>query len=381
MNKKPLLNSAEARRLAKEHGTPLYVYRKNIIQKAFRLLHGSIPFPRTKVFYACKANAHAGILKVLKQEGACIEAVSIGEVRAALSAGFPASRISYTCSNISLEELLAVMKTGVRVHLDSLNQIAWWGEAKPNSKISIRVNRGFGAGENPHIVTGGKESKFGIYYTDLPEAIRIASRYRLKIVGLQQHIGSNIFDPHTYLKGVRLMLSTATRFPELEFVDFGGGFGIPYRPEQKPLDVRRLGNETAAIFSEFCRNRGKTLELAIEPGRYLVAEAGALLAQVVDIKKTPGHTFVGINTGFNHLIRPAFYGSYHHVFNLSNPKGRNELVNIVGNICESSDFFVKRRALPKARLRDLLLFADAGAYGYAMSSDYNLREKPKEILI
>ncbi|TSC85570.1 MAG: diaminopimelate decarboxylase [Parcubacteria group bacterium Gr01-1014_8] len=381
MRKLPIISSAVAKKLVRKYGSPLYVYREDLVAHAYRSLRDAIPYPNTTIFYASKANANKDILKLLRKEGASCEAVSIGEVHAALAGGFPPHRISYTCSNIPREELLAVMRTGVRVHLDSINQIKWWGEAKPGSRISIRVNRGFGAGHHSHVITGGVGSKFGIHFSQLAEAKKIAVHYKLTIVGLHQHIGSNILNPKAFIRAMKLLLQSAREFSDLEFLDFGGGFGIPYHPKEKPLDLRVLGKDMTSLFTDFSRSYGRKLEFSVEPGRYIVAAAGALLAEVVDIKKTPAHTFVGINSGFNHLIRTAMYDSYHHIFNLTNPRGKVQPITVAGYICESGDVFCKDRPIPAPRLGDLLLFADAGAYGYAMSSNYNLRPKPKEIVI
>ncbi|PIR83720.1 diaminopimelate decarboxylase [Candidatus Kaiserbacteria bacterium CG10_big_fil_rev_8_21_14_0_10_51_14] len=379
--KQSLINERTARVLIQKYGSPLYVYRRRIVEKRYRNLLKAIRYPRTKIYYACKANANKEILQLLKRLGASIECVSRGEVERAMSVGFPRNRISYTCSYIPREELAWVKKKVGSVHLDSLQQLQWWGEINPGSNVSLRVNRGFGAGATRHIITGGPESKFGIYYTDLRKAQQIAERFNLKIIGLEQHIGSSILEPQTFIRAMSLLLKSAEGFPDLQFMDFGGGFGIPYRPNAKPLDIQALGKKMGKVFRDFCKKYGRELELRIEPGRYIVAEAGTLLTTAVDRKQTPGHTFVGVDSGFSHLVRPAFYGSYHHIFNLSNPNGRKETVNVVGNLCESSDVFAKNRSIPKARFGDILLFADAGAYGYSMASDYNLRPKPKEIVL
>jgi len=379
--KKPLVSKSEAARLFKKHGSPLYVYRRSIVQRRYQSLRRAITYPRTAIYYACKANANAELLALLKTLGASIECVSRGEVETALRAGFPAGRISYTCSNITRDELLWVMRKRVSVHLDSLTQLEWWGQANPNSRVSLRVNRGYGAGAHSHVITGGPESKFGIYYTALPKARVLAKRYGLSIVGLEQHIGSNIQESETFIRAMRLLLDSARLFPALEFIDFGGGLGIPYRPDDRPLDIGTLGKRMTRVFSDFCRRYGRELELRIEPGRYIVAEAGALLARVTDVKRTPGHLFVGIDSGMNHLIRPALYGSYHHIFNLSNPRGKKEKATIVGDICESGDTFAPARPLEKARIDDIILIADAGAYGYVMSSEYNARKRPKEVVL
>ncbi len=379
--KQPLISLGKAKVLLTAYGSPLYVYKKSVIEARYKSLLRAISYPRTKIYYACKANANIDILRCLKRLGAFIECVSRGEVERALQAGFPVGRISYTCSYIPREELAWLIKKGISVHLDSLTQLQWWGEIKPNSEISVRINRGFGAGATRHIITGGPESKFGIYYTDIPKIRALARKYKLKIVGLEQHIGSSILKAETFVRAMKLLLDSAKEFPDLKFLDFGGGLGIPYRPEEKPLDVMVLGKQMGDAFKKFCKAYGRQLELKLEPGRYIVAESGAFLATVMDRKNTPRHAFVGVDSGFSHLVRPAFYGSYHHIFNLSNPNGKTEKVTLVGNLCESSDIFAENRKLPKARLGDILLFADAGAYGYSMSSDYNLRPKPKEIVL
>lgn len=379
--KSPLVSLAEAKKLIKKHGVPLYVYRRSIIEARYKALKKSITYPKARIFYACKANTNPDVLKFLRRLGSCVECVSRGEVERALEAGFPRDRISYTCSNIPQAELAWVMRQGISVQLDSLTQLEWWGRMKPRSRISLRINRGFGAGAHSHIITGGPESKFGIYYTDILKARALAKRYHLTIAGLAQHIGSNILNADTFVRAMRLILASAKHFPDLEYVDFGGGLGIPYRPDTEPLNVAVLGRKLSAEFSDFCRDYGRALEMRLEPGRFLVAEAGGLLAEVVDIKRTPKHVFVGVNSGFNHLIRPAFYGSYHHIFNLSHPKSITVRANIVGNICESGDCFAHDRLIPSPHTGDLLLFADAGAYGYTMSSDYNLRARPKEVLM
>ncbi len=379
--KKPLLNTSEAKALMGKHSSPLYVYKRGVIENQYKNLLKSIQYPKTKLYYACKANSNKEILVLLKEAGSSIECVSRGEVERAISVGFPRERISYTCSYISREELKWVAAHVSSVHLDSLTQLEWWGEMKPHSKVSLRVNRGFGAGATSHIITGGPESKFGIYYTDLPRARKIAKQYSLTVIGLEQHIGSNISNPGAFIRAMKLLLESAKGFPDLQFMDFGGGLGIPYKPDQKALDIAILGKKLGETFAKFCTSYGRDLELRLEPGRYIVAESGCLLATVVDIKKTPKHTFVGINSGFNHLIRPAFYGSYHHIFNLTRPNAKPAVVTVVGNICESSDRFATDRKIPKPEIGDMLLLADVGAYGYTMSSDYNLRDKPKEVLV
>jgi len=379
--KKPLLSAAKAHDLIKKYGAPLYVYRRDVIATRYQEFDRAIRWPKKRIFYACKANANTSILQLLRKLGASIECVSRGEVERAMQAGFPATRISYTCSNIPRTELEWLIRKKVSVYIDSLNQLEWWGQLHPNSDVSIRLNLGYGDGGHKHLTTGGEDSKFGIYHGDITKVKRIAHQYNLRIVGLLQHIGTSVKKPHSLLRAMSLVFDAASQFPDLQYLDFGGGFSIPYRPEEQTLDLPELGKKVSTSFAAFCKRYGRELELRTQPGRYVVAEAGALIAPVIDIKENPGNTFVGINSGFSHLIRPVLYGAYHHIFNLSNQKGRLKKVHIVGSLCESADFLAKNRSLPTPRIGDVLLIADSGAYGYSMASDYNLREKPKEIVI
>lgn len=380
MSKKPIISIKQARLLAGRHGTPIYIYRKDIIAKQFNNLNSSIKYPNKKIYFACKANSNHEILKLLKQLRCKIETVSPGEINRALKAGFKSEDISFTCSNISCEELIFVARQKVRVHIDSLTQLTWWGEEKLGKNVSLRINSGFGAGHHRRVITGGAASKFGIYHSDIPQAIKIAKKFNLKISGLHQHIGSNILDEKTFLKGVRLISSFAKSFPDIVSVDIGGGLGIPYRPNEKPFDVHSFGNSLTKIFEDLSKYYGRNIEVSLEPGRYLVAEAGSMLTEVTDIKKTPKNLFVGVNSGFNHLIRHAMYGSYNHVYNLSKPKSTEKKILVVGNICESGDILAEQ-SIPMPKIGDFLLFADTGAYGYVMASDYNSRQKPLEIVI
>lgn len=379
--KKPLLSKKEAETLVRKHGSPLYVYRKSIVGERYLQLKKAITYPKSKISFACKANANETLLRHLCKLGASIECVSRAEVERAFRVGFPKERISYTCSNIPKEEIAWLIKKGVTVYLDSLNQVEWWGQLKPGSKIAVRLNLGYGDGGHKYLITGGDDSKFGIYHADIKKLHALTKKYRLEVVGILQHIGTHIADPNSLLRGMELVFKIAEQFPDLQFLDFGGGFNSPYKPEEKPIDIKAIGAKMSKRFAEFCKVYGRALELRIEPGRFIVCDSGALLATVVDIKATPKHVFVGVNTGFSHLIRPALYGSYHHIFNLSNMGGKPQAVNVVGNICESADVFAHDRKIPQARIGDLFLFADAGAYGYTMASDYNIRAKPKEIVI
>lgn len=359
---------------------PVYVYDSEIINRRYSELSAAFKYQPTEIHYACKANDNLRILRLLRKLGAHAETVSAGEISKGLAAGFRPDRISYTSTSVSDEELKFVVRKKIFITIDSLSQLERYGRMNPGAKIALRLNQGIGAGHHSHVITGGPDSKFGIELRDLSRAAASAKRFRLQIVGLHQHIGSNILDDKILLSAAKILIKTAGKFKNLEFLNFGGGFGVPYRGERS-LDIKRLGNALSAEFSKFCRTYGRQLKLVIEPGRYLVADSGRLLVQVAEIKRNSRHNFVGVNSGFNHLLRPAMYGAYHEIVNLSNPSGRREKVWIVGNLCESGDVFAKDRKIAKCRMGDILAIFHAGAYGYVMSSEYNSRPKPKEILI
>jgi diaminopimelate decarboxylase len=380
-NNKLHFGTSSAQYLAKRHGTPLYVYELGTLRRQYRLLTGSIPWKKLEIHYACKANSHIGILRALRRLGSHVEAVSRGEIEQAFRAGFKPSQIIYTSTSVTDDELLYVARKGVRINIDSLSQLKRYARFKPRGRIGIRINQGIGSGRHSHVITGGPESKFGIYHTQLPQAISLSKKLRLAIIGVHQHIGSNILDGRITLEAMRALLKTVRELKGLEYVDFGGGFGVPYRPGERPLDMKQLGAKMGILFERFCKEYGKELMMALEPGRYLVAEAGTLLAKVTEIKTTPFKTFVGVNSGFNHLLRPALYGSYHHIVNASRMAGPKQKASIAGNICESGDLFAKDRIMTRFRENDIVAILTTGAYGFSMSSTYNSRKQPKEIII
>jgi len=373
------LGGIAAEELVVRYGTPLYVYEAETIVRRYQDLIEHIPYRPLRIHYALKANSNPEVLRLLRRLGAGAETVSPGEIRLAKEAGF--QEILFTCSYIGRAELHRAIEEGATVHLDSLAQIRHCGEIAPGGRVSLRINQGIGAGHHRHVVTGGAESKFGIPVAQLREALELAGEYRLNVVGLHQHIGSNILDERILLRAAEAQLATARSVEGLEFIDLGGGLGIPYRPEERPLDIRRFGAALAGRFEAFCREYGRPLTLILEPGRYLVGESGTLLATVTDIKRIPERTFVGIDSGMNHLIRPALYGAYHEIVNASRVEGEREVACLVGNICESSDFFARDRPLPLFREGDIVAIRNVGAYGYTMSSQYNTRPRPAEVLV
>lgn len=363
------------REIAKRYGTPLYVYDARVIRQRAQELKEH--FKGAEFHYAMKANSNAAILAILKKEGFGVEAVSPGELERAMEVGFSKEKISFTCASLTEEELVFASKSAGRVHLDSLHQLEVWGKKKLGGEVSLRLNQGIGSGHHEHVITGGPGSKFGITLKDLPKAHEIAAQYNLRIAGLQQHIGSNVLDAGVFMKAVKTLLKTSEGFPDIRHIDFGGGFGVPYSPKEKRLNLKRLGAEWKKAVKGF----GNGVTFAFEPGRYLVAEAGTLLVSVVDRKETSKHMFIGVNSGMNHLLRPALYGSYHPIKNLSRTGGVRKDITIAGNICESGDLLALNRKMALPAIGDILAIQNAGAYGMTMASRYNLRELPKEILV
>lgn len=368
-------------RAEERFGTPLYVYEQAVVEGQCRKLTRA--FPQFAFHYAMKANSNPAILDIIRKEGIGVESVSIGELMLAKKVGFKTEDTSFTCSNMTEKELALAAKSGVLVHLDSLAQLEWWGRQKGKfgKNVSVRLNLGIGAGHHEHVITGGPTSKFGITSKDIPEAKRIASEYGLSITGIQQHIGSNVLDYGIFLKGAEQLLKAVEKFPDVTHIDFGGGLGIPYQPDEKPLNLEKLGKALGAACKAFEKKIGRKVAFAMEPGRFLVAEAGTLLAMVVDRKATSKRDFVGVNSGFSHLIRPAMYGSYHPIENITRTRGKKASVSVTGNICETGDVFGHDRLMISPEPGDVLAIRNSGAYGFSMAMPYNLRKLPKEVLV
>ena len=367
--------------LARKYGTPLYVYDAKTIRERYRNIVDNIKYPYLKVHYAVKANSNPAILRLLKKEGANAETVSQGSVSLALKAGFKPNQIIYTCNGVEEKELKFLAENHIRVNIDSLSQLEKWGQITPNSKVGLRLNLDLHAGSHAHLRTGGKKSKFGIHFSKIKEAKKIAARYKLQIVGLHQHIGTDTLTPKPYIQAMKALTKVAHQFGNLEYLDFGSGLSIPYKPGQEPLDIKEFGKEFDKTIDAFVHDYGKEVEAIIEPGRYLVAESGTLIAKVTDIKENGNVTFIAVNTGMGHLVRPAMYGAYHKIINASRIKGKKMKATIVGNICESGDTFGTERDIVAPKEGDLIAILDAGAYGFTMSSFYNARVRPAEILI
>ena len=387
-NNQLTIGKISAVNLIKRFGSPLFVYDENIIRQRARTLRQAITYPHTRLLYSCKSNTNPVIMKILRDEGFGIDAVSPGEIYFALSIGFKPSEISFTGNNCRADELAYVVKQGVLFNADSLSQLEKVGKIKPGLAVSLRINPDVGDGHHEHVITGGPDSKFGIWVYQLNQALKIAAKYRLRIIGLHHHIGSGILEPETFITAMEIMLKIAINFKGLEFINLGGGLGVAYSPGQKRLDIKKFGRMVSERFSAFCRHYlpagrhgGQPLQLMLEPGRYPICEAGTLLATVTDIKETPEHTFVGTDSGFNHLIRHAFYNAYHEIVNASRLKGPKQFVAVCGNICESGDMFTHGREITKFQEGDIAAIMNAGAYGYSMAMQYNMRPKPAEVLV
>jgi len=367
--------------LADEFGTPLYIYDGEKITAQVKTLQEAFSAAPLKIKYATKALSNINILKLIRKAGAGVDAVSIEEVKLCMLAGYTASEIMYTPSGVSFEEIQEAVGMGIMINLDSLPLMEQFGEVYGNSAPAcIRINPHIMAGGNLKISTGHSESKFGISIEQLPLILAAVSKYKLQIVGLHIHTGSDILDAEVFLKGGNVLFEAAMQFSDLKFLDFGGGFKVAYKPNDISTDVMEVGRKVGEAFQDFCKRYGRQLELWLEPGKFLVSEAGYLLVKATVVKESPTVTFVGVDTGLNHLIRPMMYDAYHGLYNLSNPDGKKVKYNVVGYICET-DTLAAHRELNETKIGDLLVIKNAGAYGYSMASNYNSRLRPAEVMI
>jgi len=372
--------------LVEKYGSPLYVYSESILRERCIELKGIVTYENLKVNYSAKANTNLTILQIVHDEGFLIDAMSPGEIFIEMKAGFKPEEILFISNNVSDEEMLFAINKGVLISVDSLSQLEKYGRLNRGGKVAVRINPGVGAGHHEKVVTGGKKTKFGIDPSFIGELKSILSQFELKLVGLNQHIGSLFMTADTYIEAATFLLLFAENFPELEFVDLGGGFGIPYHKEagELPLDLKPLGEKLQVVIDDWVNRNGRRITIKIEPGRFTVAECGVLLGQVHSIKKNGAKKYIGTDIGFNVLIRPALYDAHHDIEVYSKNKretSKNELVTIVGNICETGDILAKDRNLPTIEEGDILGILDSGAYGMVMSSNYNCRLRPAEVLI
>lgn len=367
--------------IAKKFGTPLYLYDGNKIVSQLQNLKNAFSENPLKVKYAMKALSNISILKLLKKHGAGVDVVSIYEAQLAMRAGFTGEEIQYTPNGVDFSEIEEGVDLGLCINLDNLSALEKFGKKYGSSyPCGLRLNPHIMAGGNIKISTGHSNSKFGISVQQLPEILQLVNQYKIVISGLHIHTGSEITDSDVYLKMAEVLFGVAKDFPHLKFIDFGSGFKVAYKEGDAVTNVQDLGSKLGKKFKEFCRSYGRQLEFWIEPGKYVVSEAGYLLVKTNVVKPTPTITFVGVDTGLNHLLRPMMYDAYHEIVNLSNPTGDQKVYNVVGNICETDTIGADRK-LNEVREGDILAIKNAGAYGYSMSSNYNSRMRPAEVLV
>lgn len=374
------MNSQNLLQMAEEFGSPLYVYDAEKMQSQYnRLTKAFAKVEKLKINYAVKALSNISVLKQFKKMGSGLDTVSIQEVLLGLKAGFDPKDIIFTPNGVSLEEVEMVAEMGVQINIDNLSILEQFGAKYPNTPVCIRINPHVMAGGNANISVGHIDSKFGISIHQLPHILRIVENTKMHINGIHMHTGSDILDIEVFLYAAEILFNTAKNFKELDFIDFGSGFKVPYKKDDIETNVEELGKKLSKRFNDFQKEYGRPLTLAFEPGKFLVSEAGYFLAKVNVVKQTTSTVFAGIDSGFNHLIRPMLYGSYHHIENISNPKGRQRFYSVVGYICET-DTFGTNRMISEITEGDILCFRNAGAYCFSMSSNYNSRYKPAEVL-
>ncbi len=373
--------------LIEKYGSPLYVYNEKILREKMRNMKNLVSYENFAVNYSAKANSSLAILEIANEEGLNIDAMSPGEMYAELKAGFSPDKIFYISNNVSKEEMKYAIDNNIILSVDSISQLEQFGQINPGGKVAARFNGGIGAGHHEKVITAGKNTKFGIDPQEIDLFKQTLNKYNLTLVGINQHIGSLFMEPDKYIDGVYAILSIAKQFDNLEFIDLGGGFGIPYNKLEdnyKTLDIKTLGIKLNEIFENFAKEYGKKVKFKVEPGRYIAAECGVLLGTVHAIKNNADNRYAGTDLGFNVLARPVMYDSHHdiEVYRQSDEKCEKiEPITVVGNICETGDIIAKNRMLPSLKEGDILAVLDAGAYGHVMSSNYNNRLRPAEVLI
>ncbi len=373
------MNNKDLLKIAERFGTPTYVYDAESIKTQYDKLVGA--FSRdTRFFFACKALSNINILKYVRGLGSGLDCVSINEVRLGLKAGFGPERILFTPNCVDLAEIEEAISHKVHINIDNISILEQFGNKYGDSyPVFIRINPHIFAGGNYKISTGHIDSKFGISIHQLRHIERLVKSTGVNVEGLHMHTGSEIKDADVFIEGLEIMFELAEHFPNLKYLDMGSGFKVAYRDGEMETNVAELGQKVGRAMDRFAADTGKKPELWFEPGKFLVSKSGHFLVKTNVIKHTTATVFAGINSGFNHLIRPMFYDAYHQIQNLSNPHGPERIYTVVGNICET-DTFAWDRKLNEIREGDILVFRNAGAYGFEMSSNFNSRLKPAEVL-
>lgn len=366
--------------LAEEFGAPLYVYDAAVMRRQYHKLEDAFKECNVKIHYAMKALSNIQVLKLFRELGAGLDAVSIGEVRIGLMAGYAPEDILYTPNCVSMAEIEECVGLGVKINIDNISILEQFGNRYGDSvPVCIRVNPHIMAGGHYKISTGHIDSKFGISIHQMRHVERLIQSLNIRVEGIHMHTGSDILDVDVFLNGAEILFDLALTFRDIVYIDFGSGFKVGYKPDDVTTDIKALGKKLAARYKKFCREYGREIRIHFEPGKFLVSESGYFLARVNVVKHTTATVFAGLDTGFNHLMRPTLYDAYHHIVNLSNPHGRQRVYTVVGYICET-DTFAWDRPLKEVREGDVLCFHNAGAYGYMMASNYNSRLRPAEVL-
>lgn len=367
--------------LAQQFGTPLYIYDGEKIAHQIKTLRNAFSDVDIRVKYAAKALTNISILKLIRKHGAGVEVVSIGEAQIAMRAGYTAAEIVFTPSGVDFSEIIEGVELGLAINIDNLSTLQKFGERYKNSyPCGIRINPHIMAGGNYKISTGHSNSKFGISIYQFQQIMEIVQKHGVQVKGLHIHTGSEIAETDVFIKMAEILFGMAGDFQNLSFIDFGSGFKVAYKEGDMVTNIYDLGLKLSKAFNDFCQRYGRKLEMWIEPGKFIVSEAGTFLVKTNIVKPTPSVTFVGVDSGLNHLIRPMMYDAYHHIVNVSNPSGSQKIYTIVGYICET-DTFGSDRKLNEVREGDLLAFKNAGAYCFSMSSNYNSRLRPAEVLV
>jgi diaminopimelate decarboxylase len=367
--------------LTKKYESPLFVYdTEKIISQYNKLQSAFSSVKQLKINYAAKALSNISILKVFNSLNAGLDTVSVQEVQLGLKAGFSPQDIIFTPNGVSLDEIEQALELGVRINIDNLNILELFGQKHPDVPVCIRMNPHVMAGGNSKISVGHIDSKFGISIHQLPHIHRVVENTGMLINGVHMHTGSDIYDIDAFLRATEILFNVAASFKNLEYIDFGSGFKVPYKKGDIQTDIEELGEKLSKRFNDFCTEFGRDLTLMFEPGKYLVSEAGRFLVQVNVVKQTTSTVFANVDSGLNHLIRPMFYDSYHHIENVSNPKGKKRFYTVVGYICET-DTFGTNRQICEIKEGDILSFRNAGAYCFSMASNYNSRYRPAEVMI